>query len=63
MFIFSIFIDTYPAYVDDFENLERMAPNVDLPPLKILTLHEVVAIEFAEMEIAGNDGGSGSTLQ
>ena len=43
----------YPGYVDDFEKLEKMAPEEDLPALKILTDHEVVAIEFANREIAG----------
>ncbi len=44
----------YPGYVDDFERLERIAPEDDLPALKILTLHEVAAIEFANREIAGD---------
>ncbi|MDH3743281.1 MAG: hypothetical protein OER56_16950 [Hyphomicrobiales bacterium] len=44
----------YQGYVDDFERLENMAPSEDLPALKILTDHEVVAIEFANREIAGD---------
>ncbi len=44
----------YPGYVDDFNNLERMAPKADLPELEFLTLHEVVAIDFANMEKAGD---------
>ena len=44
----------YPGYIDDFERLERMAPEEDIPALKILTEHEVVAIEFANREIAGD---------
>ncbi len=44
----------YPGYVNDFEILEKMAPDEDLPALKILTDHEVVAIEFANKEIAGD---------
>ena len=44
----------YPAYVDDFEALERLAPDDDLPALKALTHHEIVAIEFAHKEIAGD---------
>jgi hypothetical protein len=43
----------YPGYVDDFEALERRAPEADLPALKLLTGHEVAAIEFAGMEVAG----------
>lgn len=44
----------YPLYMDDFEGLEKMAPTCDLPALKFLTAHEVAAIEFANMEVAGN---------
>jgi dimethylamine/trimethylamine dehydrogenase len=43
----------YPGYVDDFEALERLAPEADLPALKLLTQHEVAAIEFAGREVAG----------
>jgi hypothetical protein len=44
----------YPGYVDDFEALERLAPEADLPALKLLTQHEVAAIEFAGREVAGD---------
>ena len=44
----------YPGYVDDFEALERLAPEADLPALKLLTRHEVAAIEFAGTEVAGD---------
>ncbi len=44
----------YPAYLDDFEALERLAPEDDMPALKLLTHHEVVAIDFADKEIAGD---------
>ena len=44
----------YVGYVDDFEKLEQMAPSGDLPALKILTAHEVAAIEFANLELAGD---------
>jgi dimethylamine/trimethylamine dehydrogenase len=44
----------YPAYVDDFEALEHLAPEEDLPALKVLTDHEVAAIDFANKEIAGD---------
>lgn len=47
-------IARYPAYTDEFEALERMAPADDLPALKLLTHHEVVAIEFAHKEAAGD---------
>lgn len=42
----------YPGYVDDFEALEHLAPDEDLPQLKRLTRHEIVAIEFAVKEAA-----------
>lgn len=44
----------YPAYLDEFEALERLAPEDDMPALKLLTHHEVVAIDFANKEIAGD---------
>lgn len=43
----------YPAYIEEFEALERLAPAEDLPALEILTAHEHAAIEFANREIAG----------
>ena len=45
--------ESYPAYIDEFEALERLAPEADRPALERLTQHEVVTIEFAEKEIAG----------
>ena len=45
--------ERYPAYVDMFEALERMAPADDRPALGALTRHEVAAIDFANLEIAG----------
>ena len=44
----------YPRYLDDFGALERLAPAPDLPALKLLTRHEVAAIEFARRELAGD---------
>ncbi len=44
----------YPAYLDEFEALERLEPENDKPALKLLTHHEVVAIDFANKEIAGD---------
>jgi dimethylamine/trimethylamine dehydrogenase len=46
--------ERYPAYIDDFERLEAMAPAEDLPALKILTEHEHAAIAFANRELAGD---------
>ncbi len=47
-------IARFPAFVDDFEGLEHLAPEADLPALKLLTHHEVMTIEFAQKEIAGD---------
>jgi len=44
----------FPAYLDEFAALEKMAPEDDLPLLKQLTHHEVVTIDFAHKEIAGD---------
>lgn len=41
----------YPAYVDQFRALEKIAPEDDLPALKILTDREVILVEFANREI------------
>jgi dimethylamine/trimethylamine dehydrogenase len=41
---------TFPGYIDEFEGLEALAPKQDLPPLKVLTAHEVAAIAFLEAE-------------
>lgn len=46
-------VERYPLYMDDFEGLENMAPEPDLPALKFLTAHETAAIEFANLEHAG----------
>lgn len=44
----------YPDYTVQFKALEEMAPEEDLAPLKVLTDHEVVVIEFANMEITNH---------
>ena len=44
----------YPAYLDAFAALERLAPEADLPALRLLTDHEVAAIDFANKELAGD---------
>jgi len=44
----------YQGYLVQFHALEDMAPEEDLPALNTLTEHEVVAIEFANLEIAGD---------
>ena len=46
-------VRTFPAYIDDFLRLEAMAPHEDLPRLKLLTAHEVAAIEFLDLEVSG----------
>ena len=44
----------YPAYIDDFRALEAMAPEEDLPALRLLTEHEAVLIAFVAREKAGD---------
>lgn len=56
-------VKRYPGYLDDFRALEQMAPAADLSALKILTDHEVVVIDFAEMEIAGDPGSLTPLIQ
>lgn len=48
----------YPLYMDDFHNLENMAPDIDLPFLVALSDHEVAAIEFANLEHKGEPQSS-----
>ena len=50
----SYMINRYPAYLDEFAYLESMAPEEDLNALNMLTNHEVAAIDFANMELNGD---------
>lgn len=43
----------FPGYVEDFQNLEALAPPQDLPLLKVLTAHEVAAVAFLDAEEKG----------
>jgi hypothetical protein len=45
---------TYPAYLAAFEALEAMGPEADQPRLRFLTQHEVAALEYLALEIAGD---------
>ncbi len=56
-------VDRYPGYLDDFRALEDMAPADDLPALNRLTEHEVVVIEFAEGELAGDPDSAASLMR
>jgi dimethylamine/trimethylamine dehydrogenase len=47
-------VDAYPQYVREFEALEQVAPAADRDALRRLTRHEVVTIEFARRELAGD---------
>lgn len=47
-------VERYPAYLDEFNALEQMAPSEDLEALGILTTHEVAVIDFAEKELDGD---------
>ena len=55
--------ERYPLYVDDFTALERMAPAEDQTALKKLTDHEVVVIDFALKELAGDADSADLLLQ
>ncbi|MCP4301396.1 MAG: hypothetical protein GY783_12480, partial [Gammaproteobacteria bacterium] len=55
-------VDRYPGYLDDFKALEGMAPPEDLPALERLTEHEVVVIEFAQKELAGEPDSTAPLL-
>ncbi len=44
----------FPKYMPEFHALEAMAPREDSALLRILTEHEAAAIEFANLEKAGN---------
>ena len=47
-------VERYPGYLDEFEELESMAPETDLDALERLTWHEVIVINFAQQELAGD---------
>ena len=47
-------VKRYPEYMPEFYALEAMAPVEDVKQLKILTQHEVAAIDFAQKEQAGD---------
>ena len=51
-------VERYPAYLEEFAELEAMAPSEDLPEIGILTAHEVAAIEFARLELAGDSSST-----
>ena len=53
---------TFPAYIDDFEALEAMAPVEDAVPLKTLTAHEIAAIAFLEREAKGDQNSTDPLL-
>ena len=55
-------VERYSAYIDDFQALEAMAPQEDLARLRVLTEHEVVAVDFARREHAGK-GDSADLLR
>ena len=55
-------VERFPGYLDDFHNLEAMAPPEDLPALQKLTEHEVVVIEFAQKELTGDPDSAAPLL-
>jgi dimethylamine/trimethylamine dehydrogenase len=56
-------VERYPAYLDEFNALEQMAPYEDLDALDILTTHEVAVIDFAEKELAGDPDSLAPLIQ
>ena len=46
--------ERYPAYLDDFDALAAMAPQADRAAIRVLYDHEVAAIDFARLELAGD---------
>jgi len=45
---------SFPAYIDEFEALEALAPAADRAALQRLTEHEHAAIAFLRRERAGD---------
>ena len=52
-FLVSI-IKTYPSYMDEFEQIVKLAPYSDKEFLKLLYEHERVFIDFAQKDIESN---------
>lgn len=46
--------ERYPGYLDDFQALENAAPAEDRAAIRVMTEHEVAAIDFAKLEIEGD---------
>ena len=44
----------FPAFVEEFEQVERLAPADERAVVRIFTKHEVAALEFARLEAGGN---------
>lgn len=44
----------FPDFVDEFEQIERLAPPPDLPRLKCVTAHEIAAVDFLNLELQGS---------
>ena len=47
-------VSTFPAYVEEFECIERLAPADDRHVIQILIAHEVAAVSFAKLEANGD---------
>jgi hypothetical protein len=45
---------TFPAFVEEFECMERLAPADDREVIQILVAHEVAAVAFAKLEANGD---------
>lgn len=44
----------FPAFVEEFEQVERLAPASDRELIRVLTDHEVAGIEFARREVTAD---------
>ena len=49
---------TFPRFMLDFARLEALAPVEDLTLLKVLTAHEIAAIDFLDREMAGHEAST-----
>ena len=44
----------FPVFVEEFRQIEQLAPAADLSVVRLLTQHEVAAVEFAVLEVRGD---------
>ncbi len=44
----------FPAFIEEFEQVERLAPADERAVVRVFRKHEVAALEFAKLEAGGN---------